>query len=184
MPRQQLRLLLLLAAALALVRSDQELRAPVSLRLEGVTCHQRDVLVVTSHVNTPTSVDPRQEEGDTLARSSRRVEAAARKDDAQLLQHMMRQTPEYAPSLPVVTVAVNEASDISLEVAVTLSLAGAVTDSLSCLREALSHAAASAFCASALPAHAQTISCFPASATAADMKLGAALTRVDCALRQ
>ena len=96
----------------------------------------------------------------------------------------MRQTPEYAPSLPVVIVAVKEASEVNLVVTVTLSLAGGTGSRLSCMRDALSHAAASGFCASALPAHAQSISCFPVSQAAAELRLGALLTRSDCSLRQ
>lgn len=173
----------LLFITLALpVQCNEGRYVAVSLRLESVRAAQPDVVIVTSHMNTPTAPDPRHD-SDSLARISRRVDSAFRKNDAELLEDMMRQTPEYAPSLPAVVVAVNGASDVTLEFTVALSL-GEVTDKLSCLRDALSHSAASGFCASALPAHAQAVSCFPLTHAASENHLGAIFSQVDCSLRQ
>jgi hypothetical protein len=111
------------------------------------------------------------------------VDAALRADNPELLDSMMHQTPEYEPTLPAVIIAAREAAEVLLEFTVVLSL-GEVTDRLSCLRDALSHSVTSGFCASALPAHALTISCMPLSEAASDFNIGALISQVDCSLRQ
>ena len=183
MPRTKFLLLSLVVAALALSAGCLELQhAALNVRLDSVQAAEPDVLVLTSHINTPTAPDPRHE-GETLSGISRQVDSAFREDDAELLGNMIRQTPEYFPSLPAIIVAVHEAADVTLHFTVALSL-GEVTDRLSCLRGALSHSAAAGFCASALPAHAQTISCVPLSEAASQFQLGASISQVDCSLRQ
>ena len=171
-----------IAALVPAAQCDSGRYVALNLRLESVRAAQADVVIVTSHINTPTSPDPRHE-SESLSLISRRVDSAFRKNDVELLEHMLRQTPEYAPSLPAVIVAVNEASEVTLEFTVVLSL-GEVTDKLSCLRDALSHSAASGFCASALPAHAHVVSCIPTSQAASQNQLGAVFSQVDCSLRQ
>jgi hypothetical protein len=173
---------MMIAALAVSAHCYQGQHAALSLRLESVKAAQHDVLVLNSHVNTPTAPDPRHD-GDNMSGISRRVDSALRADDADLLDDMMRQTPDYLPSLPTILVAVKEATEVNLQFTVHL-LVGEVTDRLSCLRDALSHSAAAGFCASALPAHALAICCVPLSQAASHVQLGAVMSQVDCTLRQ
>jgi hypothetical protein len=183
MPLQHLSAALLLVAALLLpVHCDEQQYVSLGMRLESIQATQPHVTVVMSHINTPTPTDPRHD-SEVMSAISRQVDSAFRREDADVLEDMLRHTPAYEPSLPAAVVAVRHASDVTLQFHVALFI-GEVTDRQSCLREVLSHTASSAFCASALPAHAYTTSCLPLSQAAADRHLGAVISQVDCSLRQ